>query len=130
MRATRNRNAWIWVAFAALTLASVARAESGTQSARAYAHPVLQFLAGGHSAQATAARGVPRFALDRKSRQADGRPQQHVASTWMAMLPVLFIGLVSPLNQLSQRSVLCFGNVPAAPLLPPSFQRPPPLQAS
>ena len=129
MTRTRNRNAWIWVALAALTLASVARAEAaGTESGRAFDHPVLQFFAGGHSAQPAAPHGNARLAQDRKLRHINIRPQHDVAGAWMAMLPVLFIGLVSPLNQLSQRSVLCLGSVPAAPLLPPSFQRPPPFQ--
>ena len=128
MIGTRNRGAWIWVALAALTLASVARAEAGTQSVRDYAHPVLQFLAGGHTAQTASPHGIPRLAQPRKTRHIDALPQHHVAGAWMAMLPVLFVGLVSPLNQLSERSVLCVGSVPAAPLLPSSYQRPPPLQ--
>ena len=39
---TRNRNAWMWVAIAAVAFTSVARAETGLQSAKGYAHPVLR----------------------------------------------------------------------------------------
>lgn len=125
---TRNRNAWIWVALAALTLASVASAESGTKSPRDNAQPVLEFLAGGHTAQTALPHGIPRLTQSRNTGRIEALSQQGVAGAWMTMLPVLFVGVVSPLNQLSQGSVLCLGSVPAAPLLPPSFQRPPPLQ--
>jgi hypothetical protein len=114
------------VAVAAITLASVARAEAGLQSARAYANPVFEFLAGNHVAQPAALHGVARQAQQRT--QARAASQAPLSGAWIAMLPVLFIGVVSPLNQLSPGSVLCLGGMPSAPLLPGSFQRPPPFQ--
>lgn len=48
--------------------------------------------------------------------------------TWLALLPVLFIGLIVPLN-LGPFSVdLCIKRAPDAPTLAPSFQRPPPAE--
>jgi len=126
MTTRRNTNAWIWVAFAAIALASVARAEAGVQSAREYASPVLQFLAGSHAAQAAAINGTARPAHLRNTL----KPASHdrLPGTWLTMLPVLFVGLVSPLNQQPPGSLLRLGGMPSAPLLPKSFQRPPPAQ--
>jgi len=57
-------------------------------------------------------------------------PQAHSgnASSWLAVLPVLFIGVVAPLRVLPAPE--CFDAVRAsdAPALQPFFQRPPPLQ--
>lgn len=128
MTRTRNRSAWIWVALAALTLASVAQGEPGTTPARGYAHPVLQLLAGGHSAQAASLHGTSRLAQHTRARQADAAAQQTVAGAWLPMLPVLFIGLVSPLTQGARGLILSLRGMPACALLPGSFQRPPPLQ--
>ncbi len=123
MRSIRHRNAWIWVAVAAMSIAFVARAQSGMQNARLYTNPVLQFLAGHPGDQTVAASGVQRYLHPRST-----RAMVHSADsgTFASMLPVLFVGLVSPLNVLPERSVLCIGRAPAAPLLPFSFQRPPP----
>lgn len=128
MNRTQNRSAWIWVAFAAIAFASVARAEAGLQSARTYAHPVLEFLAGNHAAQPAAAYPTPRLTPYRTSRQLTAASRDKFAVAGMAMLPVFFIGLVSPLNQPSPRTTLGPGVTPSAPLLPASFQRPPPSQ--
>lgn len=122
----QNRSAWIWVAFAAIALASVARAESGLESARSYAHPVLEFFAGNHAGQPAAIHGSLRQAQRGNAWQAKAASQNEFAGTWLAMLPVLFVGVVSPLNQLSPRSIRRTGGVPHSPLLPASFQRPPP----
>ena len=48
------------------------------------------------------------------------------SGAWMAMLPVLFVGLVVPLSLISPRSFHSLGRRRAAPALPWSFQRPPP----
>jgi hypothetical protein len=114
----KHRSAWIWLAVAALSVAIAARAQSGVYNARAYTAPVLQFLAAHAAIQPAAANAVPR----------SPRTDKHAANTtvWAAMLPVFFVGLVSPLNLLSARSVLCISRAPAAPALPSSFQRPPP----
>ena len=122
MTRRQNRSAWIWVAFAAITLASVARAESGLQSARSYTHPVFELFAANHAAHSSDLHGTSAHS---SSRQISASRNQ-LAGAWLVMLPVFFIGLVSPLNQLSARLRLCLGNLPPAPLHPSLFQRPPP----
>jgi|SRR5580698_253276 hypothetical protein len=126
MTGTRNRSAWIWVAIAAIAFASAARAEAGLQNARGYAHPVLEFLAKSHSQFPQANPATTRFVQKSPGRRFG--PIFHAAGTgtWLAVLPVLFIGLVSPLSLASAASTRCLGHAPAAPLLPASFQRPPP----
>jgi hypothetical protein len=123
MTAIRHRNAWIWVAVAAMSIAFVARAQSGIQNARAYTNPVLEFLAAHQSERPDAAIGFQRFQHSRST-----RVNRHLAdsNTLAAMLPVMFVGLVSPLNVLSPKAALCIGRAPASPVLPVSFQRPPP----
>ena len=116
------------MAFAAIAFASVARAEAGLQSARTYAHPVLEFLAGNHAAQPAAIYANPRLAPHRYSRQIKATSRDRFAVAGLAMLPVFFIGLVSPLSPLSPRSSLSLGSNVTAPLPPSLFQRPPPSQ--
>jgi hypothetical protein len=127
MTLTRHRSAWIWVAIAAIAMATVARAQAGVQSATAYTHPVLEFLASHSSAAGHATSGDPRLFVHRSDRQSrtalsDGANP----GVWTAMLPVLFVGLVAPLSLVSPRFALSLGRTPSAPALPFSFQRPPP----
>ena len=119
----------IWLAVAAISLALVARAQSGMENAKAYTSPVLEFLAGHQNERSVDSNAVPRLVHHRSARQPRA-VMLHGADSgaWTAMLPVLFVGLVSPLNLLSPKSVLCIGRSPAAPALPASFQRPPPSQ--
>jgi hypothetical protein len=123
MTAIRHRNAWIWVAVAAMSIAFVARAQSGMHNARAYTNPVFEFLAAHQIERPDAAIGFQRFQHSRSTR---GNRHSADSNTLAAMLPVLFVGLVSPLNVLSPKAVLCIGRAPASPALPVSFQRPPP----
>lgn len=127
MNGTRNGSAWIWVAIAAVAFASVARAEAGLQSAKAYAHPVLEFLAKNQSQYPIARPGVSRFAQLASRRRVHSVSRDTGVGEWMAILPVLFIGLVSPLTLLETGSIRWLGGVPSSPLVPASFQRPPPL---
>lgn len=126
MQGTRNRSAWIWVAVAAVALASVARAEAGLQSAKAYAHPVLEFLAKSQNQSPIARPGTSRFARLGSKHQISSGTCNAGAGARMAILPVLFIGLVSPLSIRSVASVRGLCRAPVAPPLPSSFQRPPP----
>ena len=48
---------------------------------------------------------------------------------WLALLPVIFIGLISPLTLQPVLSVLSLGRTPESALLVSSFQRPPPSRA-
>jgi len=119
----KHRSAWIWLAVAALSIAVAARAQSGMQSARTYATPVIKFLAAHTADQPSAAIAVQRL-LRRNSARADRRSAE--TNAWAAMLPVFFVGLVSPLNLVSLPLPDSTGHVPAAPALLSSFQRPPP----
>lgn len=120
MTGAKHRSAWIWLAVAALAIAVAARAQSGIYGARAYTSPVLQFIAA-HATDQPTAKSVDRL-LHRRS--ADS----HDAATGAcaAMLPVFFVGLVSPLNLVLPQAQNSIGRAPAAPALPSSFQRPPP----
>ena len=48
------------------------------------------------------------------------------AGAWLAVLPILFVGMISPLSLLSPLAFAYLGRTPDAPVLPVSFQRPPP----
>ena len=48
------------------------------------------------------------------------------AGDWVAILPLLFVGVISPLSLLSPLAYFYIGRTPDAPALPASFQRPPP----
>ncbi|HEY2467820.1 MAG TPA: hypothetical protein VGI45_08255 [Terracidiphilus sp.] len=127
MSGSRNKNAWVWVAIAAIAFASSARAEAGLHSAKAYAHPVLEFLAKSQIQNPAAKPGVSRFAQLGSRHPLKAMSRDAGIGMCVAILPVFFIGLVSPLNLLSAASVRGLYQVPAAPLLPALFQRPPPL---
>lgn len=126
MTGNRNRSAWMWVAIAAVAFASVARAEDGLQSAKAYAHPVLEFLARSQAQQAITGPGASRFAQRGSSRPMRAIFRDAGSGSWVAMLPVFFIGLIAPPALLSTPSTHSLGCGFAEPLLPASFQRPPP----
>jgi hypothetical protein len=122
MTGSRNKNAWIWVAIAAISLASVSRTIGGLESARAYANPVLHFLVKNHAASVAAKSGALHFA-QRGTFFRDAR-----TGAWIAFLPVCFVGLV-PLSLVSARFNRASRFLPASPLLAVSFQRPPPVHS-
>jgi hypothetical protein len=55
-------------------------------------------------------------------------PSAHAdnANVWLVVLPVLFVGLLLPLSLLWLITFLNIDRAPASPVLPASFQRPPP----
>ena len=55
-------------------------------------------------------------------------PQTHSGSgpDLLAILPLLFAGIISPLSLLAPLTFAYVGRTPDAPALPASFQRPPP----
>jgi hypothetical protein len=53
-----------------------------------------------------------------------GQPGGH--DQWLAILPLLFAGLISPLSLLSPLTRRYLAPTVDAPVLPASFQRPPP----
>jgi hypothetical protein len=124
MPLSRNRNAWMWVAIAAVAFTSVAQAEAGLQTAKGYSHPVLEFLVRGHGQNTAAHSGALRFAHP-GSRQANSVFRNSSSGVLIAILPVWFVGLVSPLTPRSVAS-LQLGRLPSAPQLSALFQRPPP----
>lgn len=54
--------------------------------------------------------------------------QQADNGALVAILPLLFVGIISPLSLLSPLAFFYLGRTPDAPALPASFQRPPPFQ--
>ena len=48
------------------------------------------------------------------------------AGAWLAILPLQFVGVISPLSLLSPLAYVYLGRTPDAPALPARFQRPPP----
>jgi hypothetical protein len=56
-------------------------------------------------------------------------PHSHQADhdAWAAILPILFVGLISPLSLLPALAYSYSSRLPDAPSLPASFQRPPPI---
>jgi len=57
-------------------------------------------------------------------------PHAHSGDTgsWLAILPILIFGMISPLSLLPRLAHIYRGRVPDAPYLPASFQRPPPFR--
>jgi hypothetical protein len=56
-------------------------------------------------------------------------PHGHFGSAdWLAILPLLFVGIISPLSLLAPLANEYVGRAPGAPALPSLFQRPPPFQ--
>src|SRR5262249_20756736 len=97
-------------------------AETDLQTARSCTYPVFQFLARshGHSSAHSASFVNP------GSRHASSMLRRAGSGTLFAMLPMLFIGLVSQPILPSSASTQVRDLAPAAPSLPALFQRPPP----
>ena len=57
-------------------------------------------------------------------------PHTHSAdgADWLAILPLLVVGVISPLSLLAPLANDYIGRVPDAPALPTLFQRPPPFR--
>jgi hypothetical protein len=126
MTANRHRNAWIWLAVATLAVVSLARAQAGGPDATAYTNPVFQFLAAHQNAAALSATDSARLRQHASARQAKASSHGLDSGAWQSMLPVLFVGLIAPLNQISPQSELSLDRRNSAPTLPSRFQRPPP----
>jgi len=50
------------------------------------------------------------------------------AGAWAAILPLLIVGVISPLSLLPTLAFVYLGRTPDAPALPARFQRPPPFR--
>jgi hypothetical protein len=113
----------MWLAIAAVAVVSLARIEAGG-NATLNTNPVLALLAGQQNASSISAAGSPQVV---RTRNGSGVfLHEGDSGAWMAMLPVLFVGLVVPLSLISSRSIVSLGRTPASPGLPQKFQRPPP----
>lgn len=127
MRVASNRNAWIWVAIAAITFATLSRTEAGLQNAKAYANPVLEFLIKSQAnptlANPAASHLFPRIP-NRRSLSASAPSSM---AGWNAVLPIFFVGLLTPLALLSISFLEPVGRIPASPQLSAFSARPPPL---
>jgi hypothetical protein len=57
-------------------------------------------------------------------------PHGHAGNptAWLAILPVVFIGLITPLNLSSPLAAFDLARAPEVPAFRPSFQRPPPIR--
>jgi len=116
----------VWLAIAAVAVVSLARVEAGG-NVTVSTNPVLALLAAHQNSTSVSAAGSPQIVRIGSGRTGAGVYLHDGASgAWMAMLPVLFVGLVAPLSLVSARAILSLGRTPAAPPLPFSFQRPPP----
>ena len=125
-RKTRSRATWMWLAIAAVAFTSVAHAEPGLQTSKGYSHPVFEFLARSHAHNQGAHPAALRFTGIGSRLQANSMLRNGGPGPLIAMLPVLFIGLVSPFKLASAGPVRSHGRPPASPLLSALFQRPPP----
>jgi hypothetical protein len=118
MTGNRTKGAWIWVAMAAISLASLARVQSGVADARAYADPVIKFIAAAQQADSAATV---------RANRATSMAQGGVSGIGFNLLAVFFVGLLAPLRMESFRAYFRRQRVPAPPILTDLFQRPPPL---
>jgi|SRR5579862_4498460 len=126
MTSTRHRNTWILLAIATVAVVSLARFEASANNAP-FANPVLAFLAGQQNGPTALAAGGPQIVKIGSARNGSGVYLHDAASgVWMAVLPVLFVGLIAPLSLISPRSHRSLGRKPSFPELPEKFQRPPP----
>jgi hypothetical protein len=57
-------------------------------------------------------------------------PHGHAGNSadWLAILPILFVGIISPLSLMPRMAFAYIGRTPDAPALPSLFQRPPPFR--
>ena len=117
MNGNRSKGAWIWVAMVAISFASLARVQSGVENARAYADPVIKFLAASNQAD-----------LDATVRAHHAKSLSRTGSYGVDLsLLAVFVGLVAPLKLESAPDGLCLRRTPAALSFSALFQRPPPL---
>lgn len=117
MTRNRSKGAWIWVAMAAISFASLARVQSGVENARNYADPVMKFFAAAHQADTEFSPRVHRAAPC---------AQTSTAGIGLDLMAVFFVGLVVPLASQGFRTASNEQHPSAAPHFAYLFQRPPP----
>jgi hypothetical protein len=102
---------------AAISVASLARVQSGVENARAYADPVIRFLAAAHQTE---------FEAPARAHRAASRNEAGASGVGLNLLAVFFVGLVAPLAVEPFRAFCRVQSVPVAPLAAKLFERPPP----
>lgn len=116
---TQQRRGWFRLAFAAVAFAMLVMAVTQEQagSANASARMIL-----------SPASTAPSFSLRWTSWEWPALKNATSADygAWTAIQPVLFIGLVAPLELMGTRFIGCDSRRHASPAFPSSFQRPPP----
>jgi hypothetical protein len=118
MTGNRPKGAWIWVAVAAITLASLARAQSGIEHARAYATPVMKLFAASQLADSNASSPTRRAGLT---------PRSRTSTLNLELLPIIFVGCIAPLSLPFVPTTLSIGSPHPALSHSDLFQRPPPV---
>jgi hypothetical protein len=122
----RNKSAWVWVTIAAIALASAARTEGARHGARTGAHSALAFLARSQSLPLATKPGIAAFVSHGSGRRLTALLRGSGVGAWMAILPLLFLAVISPLRILFAIVLPRSAPAPVAQFLPASFQRPPP----
>jgi hypothetical protein len=126
MLRNRNRNAWVWVTIAAIALVSAARAEGSPHGVKSGMRAALALLSRGQSAPIAAKPGMAQLVPRSTGRRVASLVRGSRIGAWLAILPILFVAFVSPLDVLSDAPFPRSGRTPAAAILPCAFQRPPP----
>jgi len=126
MTGNRNKTAWIWLTVAAMTAMTFARAQAGGPSTAPDDDSVFAFLSGHSMGGAFGAQSSPTTREYRSDRRLRTSTPGIGTGAWMAVVPILFVGLIAPLSLISPGAVLSLGRACSAPALPFLFQRPPP----
>ena len=123
MTGNRQSRTWIWLAVAAITAVSLAPGKTGLSAVKALPSPVLAFLSGHPMSAAPSASRLPGMRVQAVRRQLAISSPRSSGTLWLAVVPVLFIGLIAPLSLVPSLTPLCPGRHRA---FEPLFQRPPP----
>lgn len=107
-----------------MAIAILSPAETSVRSAAA--NPVIEFLASHAETGSLSAADVAQLLQDWSAQQTGTATQG--PGLWQAILPVFFIGLVTPLCLVAFLPANLGIYSHASPALPFSFQRPPPSQ--
>jgi len=123
MTGNRQSRTWIWLAVAAITAVSLAPGKTGLSAVKVLPNPVLAFLSGHSMSAAPSAARIPGMRMQAVRRQLAISSRTNGGAVWLAVVPVLFIGLIAPLSLVPALAARCPGRDRA---FAPLFQRPPP----
>ena len=123
MTGNRQNRTWVWLAVAAIAAVSLAPGKTGLSAVKSLPSPVLAFLSGHPMSATPAAARLPGIRVQAAGRQFGVSPQGNGGSVWLAVMAVLFVGLVAPLSLVPALAPPRPGRSPG---FEPLFQRPPP----